>query len=303
MPGKRISSLLRGQVYQLHLLGWGYKAIAQHFSLSQSTVRNIVKSPHTPLKPKGRSPVCCTPLRKRLVLRVTENGENRRKPHDEIGLLEGVDLNSRTVTKALAKEGLHIRITRRKPPSSVKIRAQRLEWARAHAHFTCKDWKHVIWTDESSIHPEMFKAIRVTRRAGEEFHIDCVRENMRPQFSSMIWGAMSAYGTLEYHIFEKGSINSQRYCEEVLPKLHKARCKQFTFSQQEPIIMQDNAPIHRSRETNSHLKCYGFTFMDWPPYSPDLNPIENLWAILKRKISQGSKITSLAMLKQRIEEE
>ena len=24
--------------------------------------------------------------------------------------------------------------------------------------------------------------------------------------------------------------------------------------------------------------------MDWPPYSPDLNPIENLWAIMKAEI-------------------
>ena len=36
--------------------------------------------------------------------------------------------------------------------------------------------------------------------------------------------------------------------------------------------------------------------IDWPPYSPDLNPIENAWTLMKRKIS-GRKFTSMNSLK------
>jgi transposase len=52
--------------------------------------------------------------------------------------------------------------------------------------------------------------------------------------------------------------------------------------------MHDNASIHRAHIIKDLLKDlsqeYGFTIMNWPPYSPDLNPVENLWALLKKEI-------------------
>ena len=53
------------------------------------------------------------------------------------------------------------------------------------------------------------------------------------------------------------------------------------------IFMQDNAPSHASKFTKSWLESQGFVgkaYMDWPANSCDLNPIENLWSLLKREI-------------------
>lgn len=44
------------------------------------------------------------------------------------------------------------------------------------------------------------------------------------------------------------------------------------------IFMQDNAPQHSAADTMALLSRQRFEMLDWPPRSPDLNPIENVWA-------------------------
>ncbi len=50
------------------------------------------------------------------------------------------------------------------------------------------------------------------------------------------------------------------------------------------IFQQDLAPAHTAKGTKSWFNDHGVTVLDWPANSPDLNPIENLWSIVKRKM-------------------
>ena len=46
-------------------------------------------------------------------------------------------------------------------------------------------------------------------------------------------------------------------------------------------VMQDNAPAHASAITMSELRERSITTINWPPFSPDLNPIEHVWGSMK----------------------
>jgi transposase len=68
----------------------------------------------------------------------------------------------------------------------------------------------------------------------------------------------------------------------VIHALYRAVLPQFVTDGD--IFIQDNAPVHRARIIRTLLQQMGIEVMEWPPYSPDLNPIENLWALMKQEI-------------------
>jgi transposase len=152
------------------------------------------------------------------------------------------------------------------------------------------NWKLVMFSDE-----KMFALDHTRNRVWIEQGAPIPRRTVRQKsYSCMVWGAVWYHGRSTLSI-TNGSINSQRYCsilaEHLLPQYPNQRFR----------LQQDNAPIHNAKNTIKWLRDFGVSLLPgYPPYSPELNPIELVWARMVHMVN-GQSPTSPVELRQAIE--
>ncbi|GFU61981.1 transposable element Tc3 transposase [Trichonephila clavipes] len=125
--------------------------------------------------------------------------------------------------------------------------------------------------------------ILIWRERGSRNHPSNIIERDRYGGRSvLVWGGIMLGSRTDLHIFDAGSVNGTRYCNEILlPYVRLFRGAmglQFLF-------MDDNAQCHRTVAAKQLLESEDIERMDWPARSPDLNPIEYVWDFLGRRLA------------------
>jgi transposase len=181
---------------------------------------------------------------------------------------EAYDVSRTTVRRVLHEHDLiSVRQKRSLRRNRDHLR-KRLKFAFDHRN---TDWDSILFSDEAIFRniPHRQRVWKVKNTETQSVEVD-----KRP-LQVMVWGFISSHGVGQI-CFIEGTLDGEKYKQILEEKL-------IPYIKSDQIFQQDGAPAHRPG--TKLLQENNIELLNWPPISPDLSPIENVWSYMKRQIS------------------
>jgi len=282
------------------------RKIAASLKIPKSTVHDIIfkykktKSIEN-IKGRGRKPLFNHRQRKSIIRKCVATPRlSAPKLAAEVKYEMGISTSDQTIRNILHQSGLKSAYAKKKPFISKANQKKRLDFARRHINKDSEFWNSIIWSDESRF--RVFGCdgrIKVWRKSGESLKM----KNLNPTVKHggggiMVWGCMAYKGVGNLEIID--GIMNQFYYQNILTRNLKESAKKLGLGRRYT-FQQDNDPKHKSKSTLEYLAKNKINVLDWPPQSPDLNPIEHLWDNIDRQL-RTFHISNKIQLEGRIKE-
>ena len=188
-----------------------------------------------------------------------------------------------TISRVLNENGIYSYSKKKKPKLTKIQKIKRKKFCEKYLFFTIEDWSEVLFTDES---PFLLYSKngnqKVWRTKGTELEENNIQTMIKHGPKINIWASMSYEGVGSIHLIN-GIMDSIQYAK-ILDKY--LRNDGIQLCGESFILMQDNDPKHNSRLVSNWLDDHLIPALDWPPNSPDLNPIENLFSFIKKELKK-----------------